>query len=318
MMEYQTTLSAKEPIAITLGNFDGIHLGHQRLLQELRNTAEQLACIPVLVTFAPHTLQVIRPDLDLQYLTTQDEKLALAQRYGQIDHTIVISFTPDVARMNAEDFINQLCQRFTIRGIVVGSDFSMGYRRSGNVAFLQEYGTRNGIHVRAIALQEAEKQRISSTRIRALVQEGRVADATALLGHPVIVSGTVQRGDARGRQLGFPTANLAHDPQKLLPMDGVYAAQITIQNNQKRDLWATSPVYNGVVNIGIRPTFNGKEHLVEAYLLDVDLDLYDRFLVIALIERLRGEQRFSNIDALKAQIAADVQKARTIFSPSGE
>lgn len=318
MMEYQTTLSAKEPVVITLGNFDGIHLGHQRLLQELRSVAERLACIPALVTFAPHTLQVIRPDLDLRYLTTQDEKLALAQRYSHIDQTIVISFTPDVARMSAEEFMNQLCQRFTIRGIVVGSDFSMGYRRSGNVAFLQEYGARNGIQVQAIDLQEAEEQRISSTRIRALVQEGKVTDARVLLGHPVVVSGTVQRGDARGRQLGFPTANLAHDPQKLLPMDGVYAAQITIQNNQKRDLWATSPVYNGVVNIGIRPTFNGKEHLVEAYLLDVDLDLYDRFLVIALIERLRGEQRFSNIDALKAQIAADVQKARTIFSPSGE
>jgi riboflavin kinase/FMN adenylyltransferase len=314
MMEYQTTLADGTPIAITIGNFDGIHLGHQRLLYELREQARRLACTPVLVTFSPHTLLVVRPTLDLRYLTTLDEKLVLASQYGKIADNIVISFTPEVAAMSAEDFMDQLRQRFSLRGIVVGADFSLGRNRAGNIAFLEEYGRQHQIEVQPVSLREAEQQRISSTRIRTLLSEGQVSEANALLGHPTLVSGIVKHGDERGRQIGFPTANLHHDPRKLLPADGVYAARVYIQNTQTRDSWTTSTVYNGVVNIGVRPTFNGKERLVEAHLLDVNLDLYEQHLVIEFIERLRGEQRFSGIDALKAQIAVDVQKAHHILT----
>ncbi|HEY4035578.1 MAG TPA: bifunctional riboflavin kinase/FAD synthetase [Ktedonobacteraceae bacterium] len=340
-MQYQTTLSAHEPIAITIGNFDGIHLGHQRLLHEVGELARALRCKPVLVTFWPHTLLVVRPDIDIRYLTTQDEKLVLAKEYGGIADSIVIAFTPEVAAMSAEDFMNQLCQRFSIQGIVAGADFSLGHNRMGDIPFLEHYGQQHNIRVHTVSLAEAHQNRISSSRIRMLLSQGDIAQANELLGHPVIVSGIVRQGAKRGRLLGFPTANVHPEPRKLLPADGVYAAIVHVQENHESDLLAPSSVYKdvvnistsgggvedsigietvrietykSVVNIGIRPTFNEKERLVEVHLLDADLNLYDRKLTIEFIQRLRGEQRFPSIDALKVQISADVQEAHHILT----
>lgn len=337
-MEYQTTLSSHEPIAITIGNFDGIHLGHQRLLHEVGALARTLECKPVLVTFWPHTVLVVRPDIDMRYLTTQDEKLALAKQYGGIADHIIITFTPEIAAMSAEDFMNEICQRFSIKGIVAGADFSLGHNRMGDMAFLEHYGQQRNIRVHTVLLAEADQNRISSSRIRKLLSQGDIVQANELLGHPVIVSGIVRQGEKRGRLLGFPTANLHPEPRKLLPTDGVYAAIVHVQDNQESDLQALSSVYKdvatigisgagvgnafeietnvykSVLNLGTRPTFNGKERLVEVHLLDTDLDLYDRKLIVEFIEHLRGEQRFPSIEALKAQISADVQKAHQIFT----
>lgn len=327
MTEFQTTLSKETPIALTIGNFDGIHLGHQRLLHKVCAMAERLHCTPVIVTFQPHTLMVVRPNIDVRYLTTLEEKLALAEAYGGVADSIVIKFTPEVAALSAEDFMDHLRARFTIRGIVVGEDFSLGHNRMGNVAFLQSYGQQHAIQVEAVSLETDDQQRISSTRIRALVSEGRIAEANALLGHPVLLEGQVIHGDERGRQIGFPTANVCPDAHKLLPADGVYAAYVTVHLSEKdnavsmtdkgdtSDPSKASSVYNGVVNIGVRPTFNGKERLVEVHLLDVrGIDLYDRYLHVTFIEHLRGEQKFSGIDALKEQIARDAQEAHRILT----
>lgn len=318
-MEYATTVSASEPIAITIGNFDGVHRGHQCLMHELRTTAQELGSKSVLVTFEPHTLMVVRPDIDVQYLTTLEEKLALARRYGHIEESIIIKFTSEVVAMSARNFMDSLCARFTIRGLVVGADFSLGHNRMGDVKFLQDYGQEHGILLRSIALEEIERTRISSTRIRKLVDEGQIAEANELLGHPVTVSGIVVHGDHRGRLLGFPTANLVPEPHKLLPANGVYAVYVNVENRgdgSVSDATSGSRVYNGVVNIGIRPTFNGTKRLVEAHLLDTDLDLYDQRITLDFIARLRGEQRFANLDALKSQIATDVQQARQILHRS--
>jgi riboflavin kinase/FMN adenylyltransferase len=314
MTEYQTTLSEKTPIAISIGNFDGIHLGHQRLLHEVVAMAQALQCQPVMVTFSPHTLRVVRPQLTVQCLTTLEEKLALAKRYGGVKDTIVIEFTPEVAAQSAEDFMNSLCKRFTIKGVIIGSDFSLGHNRMGNATFLEEYGREHGIQVRALQLEQANKTRISSTRIRSLVSEGHITEANALLGHPVVLGGIVAHGDERGRLLGFPTANIHADPHQLLPINGVYAVQATIHNGNTSDLEESSTVYNGVTNIGIRPTFNGKVRLREVHLLDVNLNLYDKYLRVEFIEHLRGEQRFSGVEALKDQISLDVQKTRQILA----
>lgn len=314
MTEYQTTLSEKTPIAISIGNFDGIHLGHQRLLHEVVAMAQALQCQPVMVTFAPHTLLVVRPQLTIQCLTTLEEKLALAKRYGGVKETIVIHFTPEVAAQSAEDFMNSLCKRFTIRGLIIGSDFSLGHNRMGNATFLEEYGRQHGIQVRALQLEQANQTRISSTRIRSLVSEGHITEANALLGHPVVLGGIVAHGDERGRLLGFPTANIHADPHQLLPINGVYAVQATIHNGNTSDLEESSTVYNGVTNIGIRPTFNGKERLVEVHLLDVNLNLYGKYLRVEFIEHLRREQRFSGLEALKDQISLDVQQTRQILA----
>lgn len=334
-MEYTTTVSANEPITITIGNFDGVHRGHQRLMHDLNVMARELHSKPVLVTFSPHTLQVVRPDIDVQYLTTTEEKLALAKQYGHIPDSIVIHFTPEVAKMSAYDFMESLRTHFNIRGIVVGTDFSLGHNRLGNVTFLERYGQEHGLRVQAIPLQEEERARISSTQIRRLVSAGKISEANELLGHPVIVSGVVVEGDKRGRLLGFPTANLIPELHKLLPADGVYVVHVSIENTAGGDEIIDFPVYNGVVNIGVRPTFDGKKRLVEAHLLGlssgrnagdtptegsqreaIDLDLYSRRIRVAFIARLRGEQRFAGIEALKAQIAADVQQAHQILQTS--
>ncbi len=320
-MEYTTTLEANEPIAITIGNFDGIHKGHQRLMHELGETARALQSKPVLMTFSPHTLMVVRPEIYVRYLTTLEEKLALAYKYGKVQGSIVIHFTPAVAAMSATEFMDTLRAHFTIKVLVVGENFSLGHQRKGDVAFLERYCQEHNIVIRAISLEEAEDVRISSTRIRTMVSEGHIAEANELLGHPMLINGVVSEGDKRGRLLGFPTANLRPDPHKLLPADGVYAIRVRVHgdssdrgaSNSARD----SNVYNGVANIGVRPTFNGSERLVEAHLFDIHLDLYDKNLTIDFIERLRGEQRFSGIEALKTQIAVDVQQARQILAIGG-
>jgi riboflavin kinase / FMN adenylyltransferase len=312
-MDYVTTLTANDPIAITIGNFDGIHKGHLRLMHELCIMAQRLDAKPVLVTFNPHTLLVVRPDIDLQLLTTLDEKLALTARYGHIPDHIVISFTPQVANLTANNFLEILRENFILRGMVVGADFSLGHNRMGDISFLQQYGQAHTIEVLPIQLEAAEQTRISSTRIRTLVSDGSISEANALLGHPVVASGTVVVGDQRGRLLGFHTANLLPEPHKLLPANGVYAAMARLEKVAERDERLDSPVYNSVVNIGVRPTFGGHKRLVEAHLLDVDLDLYGQRITLDFIARLRDEQRFAGVDALKTQIASDVQQARQIL-----
>jgi riboflavin kinase/FMN adenylyltransferase len=311
-MEYTTTIAADQPITITIGNFDGVHKGHQRLMRQLRATAQKLNSTPVLVTFTPHTLMVVRPDIDVRYLTTLEEKLTLTRNYGLVPDSIVIKFTPAVAAISASDFMQNLTSHFIIKGMVIGANFSLGHNRMGDITFLQQYGQEHNIYVHPIPLEEAERTRISSTRIRALVSEGQIGEANELLGHPLTLSDIVRHGAQRGRLLGFPTANLIPETHKLLPADGVYAVRVSI-NDTISDAASSSPVYNGVVNIGIRPTFDGKERIVEAHLLDVQPDLYDKRITIDFIARLRNEQRFANIDALKSQIAADVQQARQVL-----
>ena len=322
-MDFVTTLSGNESIAITIGNFDGIHRGHQRLLHELGGVAQSLHCKPVIVTFSPHPLLVVRPNIQLECLTTLEEKLALAKRYGGVTDSIVIHFTPEVAALSANAFLDELREQFDIQALVIGSDFRLGHNRMGDVPFLRRYGQEHAIQVLPIELEEAEQARISSTRIRSLVSEGRISEANELLGHPVVVSGTVIRGDQRGRLLGFPTANLLPEPHKLLPANGVYAAYVTIEQAVESDatdqlaVSYTQKVWNSAVNIGVRPTFGEQQRLVEAHLLDVQLDLYDKRITIDFIARLRNEQRFNGIDALKAQIAVDAQQARLLLQKGG-
>lgn len=313
-MDYTTTVLNTEPIIVTIGNFDGIHRGHQYLMHELSNLADSLHCTPVMITFAPHTLMVVRPDISVHFLTTLDEKLALAATYGHVSQSIVIHFTPEIAAMTAQDFMDTLCSKFAIRGLLVGDNFSLGHKRMGDIVFLHDYGEKHGLTVRSLPLQEFDDQRISSTRIRSLVAEGSIQEANELLGHPFRVNGVVAHGNERGRLLGFPTANLSLDPYKLLPGDGVYAVRTRVLPSQVSDSASDSTVYNGVTNIGVRPTFNGTEHLVEVHLLDVSLDLYGRSLSVDFIARLRGEQRFAGVEALKSQIASDAEKARQILT----
>ncbi len=315
-MEFTTTLTPEQqrlPVVITIGNFDGIHRGHQHLMHELCAMADTLGAIPVLVTFEPHTLMVVRPDIDVHVLTTTDEKLALAKKYGHVAESIVIHFTPTVVAMSATEFMDSLCTRLNIKGLIVGSNFSLGRNRMGDITFLEQYGREHAIQIRALPLDENAQVCISSTRVRSLVSEGKIEEANALLGHPAIISGIVQHGDERGRLLGFPTANLLPGPHRLVPANGVYAVRVRVSDEASpvhSDSHTTSTVYNGVANIGVRPTFNGTERRIEIHIFDANLDLYGKHLEVDFIAWLRGEQRFSGIEALKAQISSDAQQAR--------
>jgi riboflavin kinase / FMN adenylyltransferase len=315
IMEYVATISRNEPITITIGNFDGVHRGHLHLMRELCTAARQLNSRPVLVTFSPHTLLVVRPDNDLHFLTTLEEKLALAKMYGGVVDNIVVTFTPAVAALSASEFMDFLASHFNLKGIVVGTNFSLGHNRMGDIAFLERYGQRHAIAMRALPLAEAERTRISSTRIRALVGDGQISEANELLGHPLTLCAVVGHGDERGRSLGFPTANLLPQAHKLLPANGVYATRVRLADigAVASDAGKASPVYKGVANIGVRPTFDGKKRIVEVHLLDIQPDLYDQRITIDFIARIRDEQRFANIDALKSQILSDVQHARQIL-----
>jgi riboflavin kinase / FMN adenylyltransferase len=336
-MHYSTTLKGTESIVITIGNFDGIHKGHQELLRETSRLAEKLHSHPVFLTFSPHTLKVVRPDIDLRCLTTLEEKLELARVYGGIADSIVIEFTPEVAAMSATAFMDDLCAHFNLRGLVVGENFSLGNKRMGDVAFLQTYGEAHDITIRPVSLKEIEDQRVSSTRIRGLISEGKVAEARGLLGHPAVLHGKVVHGDQRGRLLGFPTANLRPPEEKLIPANGIYAARVLVQKQAAQSDVAHSPcvfiddrihagetseqwdTYTSAVSVGTRPTFDGRELLVEAYLLDVEgLDLYGRCISIHFIARLRSEERFASIEALKAQMAEDVRNTRLLLQKDGQ
>lgn len=331
-MRYSTTLKGTEPIVITIGNFDGIHKGHQELLRETSRLAEKLNSSPVFLTFSPHTLKVVRPDIELRCLTTLAEKLELARVRGGITDSIVIEFTPEVASMSAPAFMDEIRANFHLRGLVVGENFSLGNKRMGDVAFLQSYGEMHNIVVEPVLLKEIEYQRVSSTRIRGLIAEGKVEKARELLGHPAILHGKVVHGDQRGRLLGYPTANLRPPAEKLIPANGIYAARVLVQKHEALSDIAHSPcvfigariqadetperwdTYTSAVSVGVRPTFDGKELLVEAYLLDVEeLDLYDRCISIHFIARLRDELRFDSIEALKAQMAEDVRNTRLLL-----
>lgn len=309
-MEFSSTLSALEPVAMTIGNFDGVHRGHWRLMEELRAEARKLGCKPVVVTFSPHTLMVVRPDIGFSYLTTLEEKLALLKRYGAIADSVVIHFTREVADMSANAFLDSLREHWEVKALVVGENFSLGHNRIGDVTFLREYGQRHDIRVRAIALEASDTTRINSTSIRELVRVGRVKEANEMLGHAEVICDTVRHGDKRGRLLGFPTANLIPEPHKLLPANGIYATRVWLQDIGDGGFDVASPVYKGAASIGVRPTFGGKDRIVEVYLLDVERDLYDQRITIEFIERLRDEERFDDIEELKAQMAVDVEQVR--------
>lgn len=336
-MQYLTTLTGGKPIVITIGNFDGIHKGHQDLLHTTRRLAAELECLPVLLTFTPHALKVVRPEIDLHCLTTLEEKLELARVYGGIADSIVIEFTQEVMAMSATAFMDSLRARFNVRGLVVGENFSLGHNRMGDLAFLQSYGVAHAIVVRPVMLKEIERQRVSSTRIRGLISEGRVEEARELLGYSAMLHGIVVHGDQRGRVLGFPTANIRPPADKLIPANGIYAARVKVQQHSPQSDGVHSPcvfidaridsdgtpiqwdAYTSAVSVGVRPTFDGRERLVEAYLLDVEgLDLYGKCLSIHFITRLRDEERFASIEALKAQIAEDVRATRLLLQKDGQ
>lgn len=287
------------PSVVTLGNFDGVHLGHRALFRQLKKNAQALNCCSVVYTFNPHPLKLLAPERAPLLLNTPEEKTRLIAA-SQVDVLIEAPFTREFAAMPPEQFVNEvLIGKLKTRGLVIGYDYAFGRERRGDAAFLQHYGTAKGIQVEVLQPVSREGEVYSSTRIRELIGQGEVAEVVPLLGRQYNLEGVVVEGDGRGRKLGFPTANLATHKEQL-PKPGVYAVMVRWRDQELQ----------GVVNIGKRPTFVGDRFAIEVYLLDFTGNLYGEILRIYFAERLRDELRFDSLEELTDAIAVDVENAR--------
>jgi riboflavin kinase/FMN adenylyltransferase len=289
---------------LTIGNFDGVHRGHQALVSALVKVAHANGCQAGLLTFDPHPLTVLRPDTTLASLTSTEERAEILAALG-LDFVLVLPFSRQIAARSAAEFMQELTRHVPLRALWIGPDFALGRGREGDAGRLAEIGVELGYRVEVVPPFDWLGQPVRSSRIRALLSEaGGAAQAAALLGRPYQMWGTVTEGARRGRTIGFPTANLSLPPdgsnRRLVPANGVYACWA----------WREARGYPAVVNIGVRPTFDNAHRSIEAFLLDFSGDLYGETLGLSFVERLRGEQRFPNAAALIAQIEADVAAAR--------
>jgi riboflavin kinase/FMN adenylyltransferase len=290
------------PTHATMGTFDGIHRGHLALLKPLITGAKQAGASSALVTFEPHPRCVLDPDHCPPNLTTLDEKAWLLGQIG-LDHLVVIPFTPQLAALSAPAFMQRLLRGMQLRRFVVGEGHRFGHGRRGDPAFLRRFGARHGFSVEVIPTLARGRQPISSSRIRRLVLLGQMRAGAQLLGRDYFFRSTVEHGARRGRQLGFPTANLRIAPNKLIPAAAVYAARVDYDGT----------AYGGALSVGFRPTFGGNTLTVEVFVLDFDGDLYDKLLTVWVVQRLRAEKRFATVPALQQQMSRDVENTRRIL-----
>lgn len=288
---------------LALGNFDGLHRGHQKIIERVRRSAADRNGASLVLTFDPHPPRVVRPDKAPPLLMTMSQKLAALERAG-LSGAAVVRFTEAVSRWSPENFVRQvLVDWLRVAEVWVGADFLFGHERAGNFSMLRTLGQQYGFRVEKIDPVRYKEFVVSSTRIRRLVAEGRVDEAGALLGHHYAIEGDVVHGAQRGRQLGFPTANLSTH-NELVPPTGVYATAAEIGGTR----------WPAVTNIGVRPTFEiAGAVTVETHVLGLDADVYGARLSLSFIQRLRDERRFPDVDALREQIEADVRRARRLF-----
>ncbi len=288
---------------LALGNFDGLHRGHMKIIDRVRRRAGERAGTPAAMTFEPHPPRVLRPDKAPPLLMTADQKIEALARSG-MQGVAVVRFTEDVSRWDPETFVRTvLVEWLHVAEVWVGANFLFGHERAGTFTVLRSLGARYGFRAEKIDPVRYKDFVVSSTRVRRLVSEGRVDEAGALLGHHYFIDGVVARGAGRGRELGFPTANIA-TANELVPPAGVYATTLTIDGI----------VYPSITNIGLRPTFGDVEHpVVETHIFDVNRDLYDSGVRLSFVQRLRDERAFPDVDALRAQIDADCRSARRLF-----
>ena len=299
------------PSVVTLGNFDGVHRGHRAVLSTVVERARTEGAQAVAVTFEPHPVAVLHPERAPQIITSPEQRLDLLASTG-LDAVLVMEFTHELALWTPERFVVEVfVQALGASVVVVGEDTRFGVRNSGNVDTLRQLGVEHGFSVLALA-DIGDGGRWSSSRVRALLTQGHVAAAAEILGRPHQVSGEVVHGDHRGRELGYPTANLSQESAGLIPADGVYVGRLIRPKLPERDVERSLPA---AISIGTNPTFEGTQRRVEAYVLDrTDLDLYGETVIFEFIERLRETEKFDSIDDLILQMADDVQRARVVLS----
>jgi riboflavin kinase/FMN adenylyltransferase len=306
MQHYNTLESVSlEHSWLTIGVFDGVHIGHQHILSELKKGARSVQSPAVVLTFQPHPAKVLGRQNNLQLLNTPEERASRLAEFGA-DIVITQNFTRTLAETSAQDYLSLLQKHLRFTHLSVGHDFALGHNREGNVAFLRQAGLSMGFTIFEINPVKLDDEIISSSRIRNFLREGNISKANRYLGWNYELSGKVVPGDQRGRRIGIPTANLSIDPEKIIPAPGVYAC-LAFVNDQPMP---------AATNIGYRPTFDGVDqslHL-ETHILDYEGDLYGQSIRLVFIDRLRGEQRFPDIASLVSQIREDIHRVRELTS----
>ena len=298
--------NAKKPV-ITIGTFDGVHLGHRKIISRLQDIARSIQGESVIFTFDPHPRKVVDPgETSLRLLTTLEEKIQLFSESG-IDHLVIYSFTPEFAQLSYGQFVEQiLVNQIHTEYLVVGYDHKFGKNREGDFEFLKNCAEKFNFHVEKLDVLLMNESNISSTKIREAIQHGDFETANTFLGYPFTLNGTVVEGQQLGRKTQFPTANVeASDPDKIIPGYGVYAVKVKVQNQ----------IFTGMLNIGSRPTINqnADHRSIEVYILDFDRDIYGESIEIRFFGKLRQEQKFDSLDALKEQLAKDKNDTISFF-----
>ena len=291
---------------VTIGTFDGVHLGHQKLIERIKLLSEKISGESILVTFHPHPRIVINPEeKSLRLLNTTDEKVALLERFG-VDNVVIVPFSRAFSEQSAEEYISSfLVKDFNPKYIVIGYDHKFGKNRSGDFKLLEKMKEQFGYEMLEISKETLDDIEISSTKIRAALSQGDIRLANELLGHHYSLSGTVVRGFQNGRKLGFPTANIqVSDEYKLIPKTGIYAVYVLYGGKR----------YNGMLSIGFNPTFEGKEQTIEVNILDFDKDIYGESLTLEFVDFIRSEKKFDSLEALVNEIKNDERITRKLLS----
>jgi riboflavin kinase/FMN adenylyltransferase len=294
-----------QPTVLTIGNFDGVHVGHQELLGMVRERARDLGVPSTVLTFEPHTRAVVRPDAPLELLTPLPQKLAQLAALD-LDQAAVVHFNAAVAALDARSFLLWLTRHLPLVELWVGGGFALGHHRTGNIDVLAQLGDLIGYRLQIFPPVSGAKGVVSSTAIRQALAAGDTAAATAMLGRPYRIPGRVVPGAQRGRELGFPTANLEITPGQAIPADGIYATRVLRPK--------TGETLNSLTSIGVRPTFGPSERLIEVYIMDFQGDLYGETLEVDFIAYLRGQVAYTGPDPLIAQMRQDEAQARDILA----
>lgn len=300
-----STSIPKTPSVVTIGTFDGVHIGHQKIIQKLTKKASENNLISIVLTFFPHPRMVLQQNSDIELLNTIAERKAILESLG-VDYIYVKAFTKEFSELSARDFVKTiLVDTLHVKQVIIGYDHKFGKNRSANIDDLKKFGTEFGFDVEEISAQDVEDVAVSSTKIRTALKEGDIKTANAFLGYDYFINGIVVKGKGFGKKMEFPTANInVEETYKLIPQNGVYA--IGSVYNEK-------PIY-GMMNIGMNPTFEGKKKTIEAHFFDFNEDLYDQHLKIYFLDRLRDEHKFNSVDELIAQLRQDKINAQQIIA----
>lgn len=301
-MKLHTSLNSytKAPSVITIGTFDGVHIGHQKIIDRLIKVSQQKSLKSLVLTFFPHPRMVLQSDANIKLLNTIEERQNILS-HTQLDHLVTKKFTANFANLSAHDYVKDiLVDALNAKHIIIGYDHHFGKNRSANINDLKTFGKQFGFEVEEISVQDIEDVAVSSTKIRTALNQGKITVANSYLGYAYYISGTVVKGKGLGKQIGFPTANIhIEENYKLIPKNGVYIVKSTLHS---------TTIY-GMMNIGTNPTVNGTSQTIEVNFFNVDENLYDKTLKVELLKRLRDEHKFSSVDALKTQLKIDAQNA---------